>query len=252
MKANNTNRKESVPTNNPFAMLASAPSEKAVHHLDYTPALQNKAHERAIELCKSCTTPELQEKANRMMDTGDAADLIDLIHSVFDDETIKSDATVLDGCPDGDLAKMLESQRSNRSKSKKAGLKSKLQNTVAYISAMYAELLIRQKTGKAYAGTTAITLDIDKLKSDDDLLKRKINSLASKKSRLHKLAEYDEAAKAELNEVESQLAELRALRPNASRTAVKSVSVTELKKALKQLDKADLPEDVLALIEKLG
>lgn len=251
MKQNKNNTETNVI--NPFAELQASTEANVTRRLDFTPVLQDKARTRATELCKACTTEDLQVKANRMMDTGAPADLLDLIHSVYDDETIKADSAVLDGCPEDELDKMLESQRSNRSKSKRAGLRTKLTNTVAYISAMYAELLIREKTGKPYnAGSRQIEYDLDALKNDQDALKRKINSLASKKSRLTKLAEYDESAASELAEVEGQLAELRALRPTKSHTAVKSVPVDVLKKALASLDKADMPEDVLELIEKIG
>lgn len=249
-KTNNTKTEQNV---NPFASLLADTAETGVRRLDYTPVLQDKAHTRAVDLCKACTTTELQAKANKMMDTGVAADLIDLITSVYNDETIKADAKVLDDCPAEDLDKMLESQRSNRSKAKRSGLRTKLSNTVTYIASMYAELLIREKTGKAYNGSTQkIALDVDALKADPDLLKRKINSLASKKSRLSKLAEYDDSAAAELHETEAQLEELRALRPAHQRTAVKNPSVAELKKALLQLDPAELPENIRAIISKIG
>lgn len=124
---------------------------------------------------------------------------------------------------------------------------------MTYISSMYAELMIRAITGKTYAGShDAGTLDVDSLKNDQEALRRKINSLASKKSRLTKLAQYDEHAKAELEETEAQLAELRTYRPAASTSVIKAVSVAELKKALLSLDRADLPEDVQDIIAKLG
>lgn len=148
---------------------------------------------------------------------------------------------------------MLESQRSNRSKAKKAGLRASLANTVAYIAAMYAELIIRSVTGKAYAGSSqTIELDVEALKSDPEALRRKINSLASKRSRLTKLAPYDETARAELEKTEQLLAELRSYRPQVTRTAVKSPSIEELRQALQHLDREDLPEDIAALIEQLG
>lgn len=247
-------KKSDVIVANPFESLdATSSSAGMIRRLDYTPALQTRARERATQLCKSCVTEELQLLANQMMNSGNPADLLNLIHAVYDESTITADSEVLEGCPDSDLAKMLESQRSNRSKAKRAGLRVKLANTVSYISAMYAELMIRERTGKAYSASgNKIELNVDELAKDQDALKRKINSLASKKSRLSKLAEYDEQAKSELLEVESQLAELRALRPTKTKTAVKSVPVDELKKALASLDASEIPSDILALIEKIG
>ena len=259
MKAtmNNTESAQATTVStNPFAFDLTATETSATRRLDFTPALQEKARARATELVKACANPEkpdLQAMANKMMDTGVAADLLDLIHAVYSEEDIQSDASVLDECPEEDLAKMLESQRSNRSKAKHTGLRTKLPVTITYIASMYAELMIRVKTGKAYNGSArTLAVDVESLKNDPDQLKRKINSLASKKSRLSKLAEFDDEAKTELDEVEAQLAELRALRPAKTRTAVKSMPVAELKKALKELDKDGLPEDLLALIAKIG
>lgn len=248
--SNNTNTKTN---SNPFEALTASATSGAVRRLDFTPALQEKARTRAVDLVKSKMTTEQAEQANTMMDSGDPKDLLQLIAMFYSDETIQADASVLDGCDPDDLPKMLESQRSNRSKAKKAGLRKSLANTVSYIAAMYAELIILSVTGKAYAGSSqTIELDVEALKDDPEALKRKINSLASKKSRLTKLAAYDESAKAELEDTEQQLAELRSYRPQTTKTVVKSASVAELKKALLSLDREDLPEDIVALIEKLG
>lgn len=244
--------KNSTTTINPFEFAETA--ENKTRRLDYTPALQEKARARAVELIKTvgAERQDLADQANAMMDSGNPADLIALIEAVYDHDTIVADAAVLDGCPDDDLPKMLESQRSNRSKAKRAGLRAKLHNTVAYISAMYAELLIREKTGKVYNGTTTIELDMDALANDQEALKRKINSLASKKSRLSKVAQYDAAAKAELDQVEADLASLRALRPNPVKTAVKSITADELRKALSLLNPDEVPAEVLELMQKIG
>lgn len=244
--------KNNTTTINPFEFVETA--ENKTRRLDFTPALQEKARARAVELIKTvgAERQDLADLANAMMDSGNPADLLTLINSIYDHETIVADAAVLDGCSEEDLAKMLESQRSNRSKAKRAGLRAKLANTVAYISAMYAEMLIREKTGKVYNGSTAIELDMDALANDPEALKRKINSLASKKSRLAKVAQYDETAKAELDQVEADLASLRALRPAPTRTAVKSITTDELRKALAMLNPDEVPAEVLELMKKIG
>lgn len=146
--------KNNTTTINPFEFVETA--ESKTRRLDFTPALQEKARARAVELIKTVGSErqDLADLANAMMDSGNPADLLTLINSIYDHETIVADSAVLDGCSEEDLAKMLESQRSNRSKAKRAGLRAKLANTVAYISAMYAEMLIREKTGKVYNGST--------------------------------------------------------------------------------------------------
>lgn len=244
---------------NPFEFVETAVEDKKSRRLDYTPALQEKARGRAVELIKTVgsTRMDLTDQANAMMDSGDAGALIQLIEAVYPHEVWTEDAAeVLEGCPDEELSKMLESQRSNRSKAKKAGLRTKLVNTVAYISAMYAELLIRERTGKAYVstgrGSSGEELDLEKLAADPDALKRKINSLASKKSRLSKVAPYDEEASKALEQTEKDLAELRALRPTPSRTVVKSIPIEELRKALGMLNPDEVPAEILELMKKIG
>ena len=99
-------------------------------------------------------------------------------------------------------------------------------------------------------------LDTDALSGDPEALRRRINSLASKKSRLTKLADYDEKARAELDEVETQLAELRGMRPEKTKTAVtKSVQLKAVREALQSLSAEELealPEAMRELAKKLG
>lgn len=251
----NTEKSTTNQNANPFNFAAEVSTETKTRRLDFTPALQDTARARATDLVKLVSTErlDLADLANKMMDTGAPTDLLELIRAVYDDEKIKADAAVLDDCPDEQLAKMLESQRSNRSKAKRAGLRVKLSNTVAYIAAMYAELLIREKTGKSYNGTNRQTeLDYDQLATDTDMLGRKINSLASKKSRLTKLAQYDEAAKAALEETEAELARLRSLRPTTTKSVVKSMDINTLREVLSKLDESELPDEVVELMKKLG
>lgn len=253
--------KNETTTINPFAFATEELStSSAIRRLDYTPALQEKARAMATELIKTVADrqdAELIEKANQMMDTGSAETLFSLVQDVFGDEAIVEASQVLQGCAEDDMPKMLESQRSNRSKAKKAGIRSKMTNCVAYVSAGIAEMLLRQAMGKPYQGAGRNTeLDTEALTGDPEALRRRINSLASKKSRLSKLANYDEKARAELDEVEAQLAELRGMRPDKSKTVVtKSVQLKAVREALQSLSAEELealPESMRELARKLG
>lgn len=242
-------------TTNPFDTIPTIGSQSNTRRLDFTPALQNKAHERAVEFIKSVSNDrkDLADAVNKMLDTGEPAQLIDLYKTVFTEQTIADDAKILAECPTEDLKKMFESQRSNRSRAKKAGLRRKLDNTLNYMTAMYAELMLRVAMDKPYsAQAQSEDINFDTIAADPDLLKSKINSLASKHSRLVKIAEFDPASKAELEQVDATLARLRGLRPATSRTVVKDANATALREALKNIDPALLPADVLELISKLG
>lgn len=255
MKNSNTKKNTTVASSNPFAAFAAEPSTSSVRRLDYTPALQSISRERAVALVGTKNmTPEQAAQANKMLD-GQPQDLIELIGMFYDAETIKADAAVLDGASDDVLGRMLESQRSNRSKAKKTGLRTNITAVVTYVTSMYAEMLIRSVTGKAYAGATqAITEDLSVLKADPAARDRKIASLASKKSRLSKLAQYDEAAANELVEVETMLAELRSYKAKST-TVVRSATTKELKQAVAKLSADELeslPENVRELLSKLA
>lgn len=252
MKKNQTTTAAAATAINPFDGLEATVTKQASRKLAYTDQLQATARARAIELTKACTSPELADKANTMLSTGSVDILIDLIHEVVSDETIRSDSEFMDLASSEELAKMLESQRSNRSKAKRSGLKS-MTNVLSFISAMYAELMIRSVSGKAYnASGNKLTDDRSVLAGDSELLAKKINSLASKRSRLVKLAVYDESAKTELEQVEAELKELRALRPERTRTVVKSRLQDEVRAALSSLDEKDMTPELLELMKKLG
>jgi uncharacterized protein YigA (DUF484 family) len=110
---------------------------------------------------------------------------------------------------------------------------------------MYAELMIRERTGKPYTGSSNGTAsDLDE--SDLDAINRRIKSLQSKQCRLKPLAEYNETARAELAEVVNEIARLGALRPNnrtTTKTVVKDLSVDQVREALKQINPEDLSGD---------
>ena len=252
-KQNNQNLTTTEATTiNPFNNLEAVVTKQTSRKLAYTNQLQATARARAIELTKACTDPERATKANTMLATGNVDILLGLIYDMFTDETIRQDAAFMEPATSDELAKMLESQRSNRSKAKRSGLTA-MTNVLGFISAMYAELMIRSVSGKAYnASGNKLTDDRTELAADSALLTKKINSLASKKSRLSKLAIYDESAKTELEQVESELKELRALRPERTRTAVKSKLQDEVRAALASLKESDMTPELLELMKKLG
>ena len=248
-------------TTNPFEFAQSNITSTESRRLDYTPALIDRSNQRASDLMMQVSKkPELFNLANKAIDDGAPQDLIDLIKAVYDDDQIKADSKVLDGCDDNQLGRLLESRRSDRSKSKKKNPRSNIQVCKTYISSMYAELLIREYWNKPYTGQAgSAEIDIDSLKDDQDALSRKVKSLQSKKSRLGKIAQYDINAKRELQDVEAEIARLNALRPTvrvSAKTLIKDIGIDQLRDMLKGIDPASLPEDeqakLLDLMQKLG
>ncbi len=269
MKNNNTTKTKAQETKaeqnntvaNPFDFgTSSTVTTSSTRRLDYTPVLIDKANTRASELMMNVSKqPELYDLVNKALDDGNPQDLIDLIKAVYDDATLKEDATILDGCDEDQLSRLLESRRSDRSKAKKKGPRTNVTVCKTYISSMYAELLIREYWNKPYtgqAGTSAADLDT----TDQTAIAKKVKSLQSKKCRLGKIAQYDDVAKKELDEVNAEIARLNALRPTvktgATKTVVKDTDVEQLRNIVKTLDISSLPEDqqakALELIAKLG
>lgn len=234
MKKQNTNLNTTEATViNPFESLSAVSAGQAgTRKLAYTGVLQDKARSLTTELIrKAGGDAKLAPLANAMLADKTPESLLAFITEGIPSEQMTEASKVLDGCPDDDLPKMLESQRSNRSKAKRTGLVA-MPKVIDYVASMVGELLIRERTGKAYASTGKLPTDHDELAADQETLVKRINSLASKKSRLTKLAAYDAKAKAELDAVEAELQELRALRPNKTKTTVKSIKLDDVKAAL--------------------
>lgn len=243
---------------NPFVFNDEQNNAKSeARKLDYTPVLLDKANSRAHELMlnQHKEKPELTNMVQKVLNDLEPTDLVDLLTEYFGAETIKADSQILDGCDDNQLARLLESRRSDRSKAKKKDPKKSMTVCKTYISAMYAELLIREQTGKPYSGSQSGTeIDIDGLKEDVEAVNRKIRSLQSKKSRLSKIAKYDEAAKAELEQIEDDIARLQSLRPSSgvtAKTVVKSLKVDELRAALLDIDTDTLDVEQKEKLQKL-
>lgn len=242
---------------NPFEFSAMQNTTKSSRKLDYTPQLIALSNKRATELMLTVAkTDELHELGNKMLDDGKVSDLLELINKVYSADAIKADADVLDGCDDEQLARLLESRRSDRSKAKTKGLRQSQAVCVTYISSMFAELLIRDKMGKPYQSATAVEeVDTD----DQDAIKRRVKSLQTKTCRLRKLAAYDAAAANELEETEAEIARLNGYRPTvhaAGKLTVSDTTVSQLREVLKTVDASKLGADELvrfnALVAKLG
>ena len=222
--------------------------------LAYTAILIDKAQTMAQELMLTQSTlrPELTDLVKKVLTEGQTNDVIELI-TLFYGETIKTASTVLDGCDAEQLDRLLESRRSDRSKTKKKGLTNML-NVKTYLACMIAELIIREKTGKAYSSTTTVEYDLEALGNDQLALGKKIKSLQSKKCRLAKIAQYDAAAMIELTEVNEEISRLNSLRPNTtngSTTSIKSVQVDQLREIIAGIDINTLPADQQAKMLEL-
>lgn len=245
-------------TTNPFEMLTAQPNDvaTATRRLSHTVELNSLAAERATETIKKASAnPELHELANKMM-AGDPADLLDLFEKVGVLANVEADAAMLADADEDELKRLLESRRSDRSKCKKKGIGSSMLNCRNYVAAMYAELMVRQAMGKPYTGARgAAEVDFDALAGDQDAIVRKVKSLQSKKCRVKKLAEAGvDGATEELAQVEAEIERLNALRPTArvaTKAAVKSIKVDELREALSKLE-GDVPAEILELMKKLG
>lgn len=244
----------------PFAFESNGTEESGTRKLDLTPELIGLSNTRATELMRTVSkTPELHELANKILDDAQTQSIIDLIHQVFDEETMKQDAEFLKGANENILSRLLESRRSDRSKAKSKGPRKSVQIAQTLFSAMYAELLVRMAGNKPYQ-TTKTELDYDELKADQDALNRKIRSLQSKQSRLRKTAEFIDADAKALEVVQDEIDRLKSLRvgvPNvSSKTIIKSADAETLRKALELVDTNKLSQDeqekIQAMMAKLG
>lgn len=245
-------------TANPFEFATSDTNATTSRKLDYTPQLIALCNQRATNLMVGISKrPELMELANRTVDDGAINDLLQLINAFYSQEQIVEDAAVLDGASDDILDRLLASRQSDRSKAKAKGLRQNSSACQTYISAMYAELLIREKSGKAYAGAGQSAADVDT--SDAEAIKRRVKSLQTKKCRLLKLAQYDTAAAEELVSVNDEINRLNGFRPTVrvtSKTTVNGVDIATLREALSSVDvatlSADQAEKYAELMAKLG
>lgn len=239
----------STTTNTNLLASLTAGTTTNTRKLQFTEVLQGRARELTTDLLKRATSDEqLGLLGNQMLRSGTPESLLEFITAGMSADTIKSASELLTACPADELGKMLESQRSNRSKAKKSGL-DKMPAVVQYVSSMLAELIIRERSGKAYRAGGTLPTDHAALRSDPDALVKRINSLASKKSRLSKLAVYDATAAAELANVEAELAELRSYKPSKRTTTVKAPKLDDLKSAIAAMSAEERAQLLAAMSE---
>jgi hypothetical protein len=245
---------------NPFVFADTAAPETNQRKLDHTTELIGISTSKARDLIKAVADrPDLHEQADKVITNCDFSETVNLIKAVFDDETIESDAAFMVGTDDTTFGKLLESRRSDRSKAKAKGPKKNMMVCINYLSAAYAEVLIRSAWNKPYNATNATEIDTELLASDRDALERKIKSLQSKKCRLAKTAQYVESDKIELAETEAEIDRLTALRPTSNvqaKTVIKGLDIAQIQDIMKSLDKSKLtPEQQAAyddVMTKLG
>jgi hypothetical protein len=253
---------ETETMSNPFSFDETETTETKSRELSLTPQLVSVSNDRARNLIKTVgNKPELHDLANQMLDAGNVLDLLDLIQKVYTPDDIQSDAKFMEGADKDELSRMLESRRSDRSKSKKAGLRHSINNTVTYISSMYAELMIRSVTGKPYTGSSTTTsTDIESIKDDRAAIDRKIKSLQSKKSRLNRIAQYDPAAKKELDSVIEDIDRLNQFRGNtrtSAKVVIRDAGLENVREALTGLQADNSVDEqtrdkIAELLKKIG
>lgn len=171
-----------------------------------------RGDERATTILEQMQSNEdLAQLGLKAFETADTPALIELINTAIDEVTIRLDATeVLDGIGNSDLDRLLKSRQSDRCKKFKTGQVTAhdYRACKTYISAMYAELMIREQTGKQYKATT--TIDVDE--SDTDAIRRRIKSLQSKKCNTGKLLRAgDTSVQAVYDETCAEIDRLRTL-----------------------------------------
>lgn len=202
-------------------------------------ASSNQRSKQLIEIVK--TDKAIGAQLMDCLKSGTAPALFGLLEGSFSEQIIE-DSEFLSGATESQLGRLLESRRSDRSTTKRKGFKT-LKAVMDYLAAGYAELVIRQASGKEYSATRGIELD-----GSEDAIKRRIASLRSKQSRNKKLALLDPAVAEELEEVKAEIERLQGLLGKApSSKQLKSDLMSELKK----LDLASLPPETADRIRKL-
>ena len=134
------------------------------------------------------------------------------------------------------LKGLLESRRSDRSKSKKK--LSTLDGFRKYVAAWIAELAVREALGLSYKAPSGAT-EYGSFESDDyEVITKKIKSLQSKKCRVKATLKYveSEELQAELQEIQQEIDRLNQMRGVSTRVkstdTVKSVSMDDLRSVI--------------------
>lgn len=157
-----------------------------------------------------------------------------LITELYDLTTV--DVQFIKELDDDTVESMLKSQQSKRSRSKSKVMT--LDNYKSMMTGAVAELLIRQATGKAKSATSVRRLsgsieftaeELEKLKDDQEAVKRELRNVQSKKSIMKTKADFSEESERwqQLLVAEEQLKSIR-----TSSSTVKTIRVDETKDAL--------------------
>lgn len=214
---------------NPFVLGAEVSTHTNSRTIHGAAELIAQCNALALDAIKKASTDAEIGTLAAAMQTGGVAEL-----QAFVEATVKVPTTdVIKDCSEEELNRMLESRRSDRSKSKKAGLTT-IDNIRRYVSAWIAELVIREASGKAYKAPG--TSELGSFESTDyEEITRKIKSLQSKKCRLSAVLKYgpNETVEAEVKAVQAEIDRLNAMRGTKARVkstdAVKSMSLDDLR-----------------------
>lgn len=208
-------------------------------------AAMDKVKEEAAE--GLTTTKDMIDEA---LDSGTYSSACNLIETVIG----APQCGALAECTDDELSRLLESRRSDRSKTKKKGLRTNVAVMLTYFAAVIAEMAIRAASGKEYvAQSAATTIDVEALALDQEALNKKIRSLQSKQSNLRRALKYipadtDAPERDELKRVQAQIEELQSRRTSTVKTVTTKVPSAEvLKKAIAAMSE----EEKRALMEQL-
>ena len=207
-------------------------------------AAMDKVKEEAAE--GLTTTKDMIDEA---LDSGTYSSACNLIEAVIG----TPQCCALAECTDDELSRLLESRRSDRSKTKKKGLRTNVAVMLTYFAAVIAEMAIRAASGKEYVAQSANTIDVEALALDQEALNKKIRSLQSKQSNLRRALKYipadtDAPERDELKKVQAQIEELQSKRTSTVKTVTTKVPSAEvLKKAIAAMSE----EEKKALMEQL-
>ena len=192
------------------------------------------------------TTKDMIDEA---LDSGTYSSACNLIETIIG----TPQCSALAECTDDELSRLLESRRSDRSKTKKKGLRTSVVVMLTYFSTVIAEMAIRAASGKEYVAQSTTTIDVEALALDQEALNKKIRSLQSKQSNLRRALKYipddtDAPERDELKRVQAQIEELQSRRTSTVKTVSTKVPSAEvLKKAIASMSE----EEKQALIAQL-
>lgn len=214
----------------------------------YTAQLTQVSAELAKEFFENTVTTgddELTARIKLAMTDNDELDAMLLEYT----GVASTDVEWLKEATEDEIDRMLKSQQSKRSRSKKQTMTQ--DNFMKMVTGAAAEMLLRKASDKPKNQTTVVKLDGCKLtedmairfKMDQESLKKAIRNVQSKKTGLRKKGMEDSPEWVELLEFE---AELKALRVGGSRTTtvVKEVAVIPEEVA----NKAALVDDAAAIM----